>query len=150
MLVSEFKEHVRSISKEYGGLDVLRFKLPNGHVPEHFHITEVGVSDKCFVDCGGYQRRLTYVCFQLWTADDYDHRLSPKKLSSIIEAAEKSLKPGDWLVQVEYQAETIGIWGVEFKDGVFCLTPTKTDCLAKDKCGIPVIQNDCCSGADCC
>jgi len=148
MLLSEFKEHVAKWNDLHE--DVLRFKLPNGHVPEHFHITEVGVSDKRFVDCGGYQRQSTYVCFQLWTADDYDHRLSPKKLSSIIEAAEKSLKPGDWLVQVEYQAETIGIWGVEFKDGVFCLTPTKTDCLAKDKCGIPVIQNDCCSGADCC
>lgn len=143
MILSEFKKHV-------GNLDVLRFKLTNGHVPDHFHITEVGVSDKCFVDCGGYQRQSTYICFQLWTADDYDHRLSPKKLLSIIEAAEKRLKPGDWLVQVEYQAETIGIWGVEFKDGVFCLTPTKTDCLAKDKCGIPVIQNDCCSGTDCC
>ncbi len=128
MILSEFKKHV-------GDLDVLRFKLPNGHVPDHFHITEVGVSDKCFVDCGGYQRRSTYICFQLWTADDYDHRLSPKKLLSIIETAEKNLKRrskpvypnGDWLVQVEYQAETIGIWGVEFKDGVFCLTPTKTD-----------------------
>lgn len=143
MLILEFKEHVAN-------LDVLRFKLPNGHIPEHFHITEIGVLDKAFVDCGGHQSRSTSVCFQLWTADDFDHRLSPKNLLSIIKSSEKYLKYGNWNVQVEYQAETIGIWGLELKDGIFCLMPIKTDCLAKDKCGIPVVQNDCCSGTDCC
>jgi hypothetical protein len=45
-------------------------------------------------------------------------------------------------VEVEYQSETIGKYGLEF-DGInFLLTPTQTDCLAKDKCGIPAEQED--------
>lgn len=34
-------------------LDALAFKLENGMpVPAHFHLTEIGVVDKRFVDCG--------------------------------------------------------------------------------------------------
>ena len=40
-------------------------------------------------------------------------------------------------IEVEYQSDTIGKYGLEFTDGKFQLSPTLTDCLAKDKCGIP-------------
>ena len=35
----------------------VNFKLPSGeYVPEHFHVTEVGLVTKHFIDCGGVER----------------------------------------------------------------------------------------------
>lgn len=119
-------------------VDEVNFILPNGQmVPVHFHITEVGEVTKNFIDCGGTVRKETGVNFQLWEANDYDHRLAPKKLNDIISLSEKVLDIQDNEVEVEYQADTIGKYGLEF-DGInFLLTQKQTDCLAKDNCGIP-------------
>ncbi|MGX7836089.1 DUF6428 family protein, partial [Campylobacter fetus subsp. venerealis] len=58
-------------------------------------------------------------------------------MNNIIELSEKVLELEDLEVEVEYQAETIGKFGLDF-DGInFLLTSKQTDCLAKDKCGIP-------------
>ena len=76
--------------------------------------------------------------FQLWNANDYDHRLNPDKLLNIIELSEKVLEMGDLEIEVEYQAETIGKFGLDFEGKNFLLTSKQTDCLAKDQCGIPV------------
>ncbi len=120
------------------GLPEVRFVLPNGGVvPPHFHVTEVGQVTKHFIDCGGTVRKERVINFQLFTAADYDHRLSAKKLKAIIELSEKVLQLSDHEIEVEYQGETIGKYGLTFFDGQFHLTPTQTDCLAKDKCGIP-------------
>jgi hypothetical protein len=44
----------------------------------------------------------------------------------------------DGEVEVEYQQETIGKFHLGF-DGVnFLLESTQTNCLAQDKCGIPI------------
>lgn len=143
MKISELKKNLKNIS-------ILRFKLPNGHVPEHFHITEAGISTKEFVDCGGFKRKTESFCFQIWTADDFEHRLTPEKLLLIIDSAEKYLDHDDLSIEVEYQGETIGVWNLEFENNIFSLIPKKTDCLAKDKCGLSVIQNETCSGVNCC
>ncbi|HLT53351.1 MAG TPA: DUF6428 family protein, partial [Flavobacteriaceae bacterium] len=66
-----------------------------------------------------------------------DHRLSAQKLIDIIELSQEKLELPDVELEVEYQAGTIGKFGLEFKDGNFLLTNTYTDCLAKDNCGIP-------------
>jgi hypothetical protein len=34
---------------------------------------------KNFIDCGGKVRNETVVNFQLWNANDFEHRLKPKK-----------------------------------------------------------------------
>jgi hypothetical protein len=39
-------------------------------VPEHFHVTEVGVVTKDFIDCGGTVRHEKVANFQLWDAND--------------------------------------------------------------------------------
>lgn len=119
-------------------LDTIAFELPNGElVPTHFHVTEVGKISKHFIDCGGTVRTETVANFQLWNADDYNHRLHPEKLLSIIELSEKVLELEDLEVEVEYQGDTIGKFGLDF-DGVnFALTSKQTDCLAKEQCGIP-------------
>ena len=116
----------------------LTFILPNGQaVPSHFHVTEVGQIDKHFIDCGGTIRKEQMINFQLWEANDYDHRLGAEKLFRIIELSEKELGIGNHDIEVEYQGETIGKYHLEFENGRFLLLSTVTDCLAKDKCGIP-------------
>ena len=41
------------------------------------------------------------------------------------------------LSDVEYQGDTIGKYGLDFNGEAFVLTKKSTNCLAKDKCGIP-------------
>lgn len=126
---------VKSALKE---LETIGFQLPNGElVPNHFHVTEVGKITKHFIDCGGTERKEEVVNFQLWNANDYDHRLHPEKLLNIIELSEKVLKIADLEIEVEYQADTIGKFGLDFDGKSFLLTSKQTDCLAKDQCGIP-------------
>lgn len=116
----------------------IAFKLPNGDlVPNHFHVTEVGKITKHFIDCGGTVRNEEVANFQLWNADDYDHRLHPEKLLDIIELSEKTLDIGDLEIEVEYQGETIGKYGLDHDGEHFLLTSKKTDCLALDQCGLP-------------
>ena len=134
MNVKDFKNTLSTLEK-------LTFVLPNGsHVAPHFHLTEVGEITKKYVDCGGTVRREKIANFQLWTADDHDHRLSPLKVIDIIEMAEKEIGLENLEIEVEYQSETIGKYGLEFQEGRFLLKATRTDCLAKEKCGIPEVQ----------
>jgi len=157
MKLSEIKSKLKT-------LDTIAFQLPNGTlVPNHFHVTEVGKISKHFIDCGGTVRTENVANFQLWEADDYDHRLHPEKLLSIIELSEKVLHIEDLEIEVEYQGETIGKYGLDFDGTHFLLTTKLTDCLAKDKCGIPEektklkfseLQNEsapsCAPGSGCC
>jgi hypothetical protein len=131
MKLSEVKSNLKE-------LDQIAFQLPDGSlVPNHFHVTEVGSVTKKFIDCGGTLRKEEVVNFQLWNANDYDHRLHPGKLYDIIELSEKLLGLSDEEVEVEYQGETIGKFGLEFDGQHFLLTSKATACLAQDKCGIP-------------
>lgn len=119
-------------------LDAVTFQLPNkSFVPTHFHVTEVGIISKNFIDCGGTVREEKVVNFQLWEANDFDHRLAPAKLLNIIELSERVLNIPDLEIEVEYQAETIGKFGLKFDGKVFQLTSKMTACLAEDSCGIP-------------
>lgn len=119
-------------------LDNVAFKLENGtFVPEHFHITEVGMVTKNFIDCGGTIRNEKTVNFQLWNADNHDHRLKPTKLLNIIELSEKQLGIEDAEIEVEYQSDTIGKYSLAFDGTNFILQNKTTNCLAQDKCGIP-------------
>jgi hypothetical protein len=114
------------------------FQLENGtFIPEHFHVTEVGMVTKNFIDCGGIMRNEKIANFQLWNANDFEHRLKPSKLLNIIKLSEQKLCIEDLEIEVEYQSETIGKYGLEFKNNIFVLTNKQTDCLAKDNCGIP-------------
>jgi hypothetical protein len=114
------------------------FKLPDGtFVPENFHVTEVGMVTKNFIDCGGVVRREEVANFQLWDANDFEHRLKPKKLLDIIALSEKVLGMGDFDIEVEYQSATIGKYDLDFDGKDFVLIAKQTACLAQDACGIP-------------
>lgn len=118
--------------------EYISFQLPDGKlVPSHFHVTEIGLVDKHFIDCGGTVRQEKKINFQLWNAQDYDHRLHPEKLTHIIELSERMLSLPDLEVEVEYQGETIGKFGLDHDGKTFLLTSTATGCLAGDRCGIP-------------
>ena len=154
MKLSEFKSKLNIA-------ETISFQLPDGSlVPSHFHVTEVGKITKNFIDCGGTLRQERVVNFQLWEANDYDHRLHPEKLLNIIELSQQKLNIGDLEIEVEYQGITIQKFGLDYDGNNFQLTTKMTDCLAKDNCGIPSekpkvslaeIQNNSCSpGSGCC
>lgn len=131
MKLSEVKEILSQ-------LQTIAFQLPDQSlVPNHFHVTEVGEITKRFIDCGGTVRKETVVNFQLWNANDYDHRLHPEKLLKIIELSEKTLAIDNNEIEVEYQGTTIQKFGLDFDGSNFLLITKQTDCLAKDACGIP-------------
>ena len=145
-------------------LENVEFQLENGtFVPEHFHVTEVGLITKKFIDCGGVIRSEKAVNFQLWNAEDFEHRLKPNKLLHIIELSEEKLGIEDHEVEVEYQSETIGKYDLAFNGKNFVLKNKTTACLAEEACGIPsekvtknlvqlnVNQNNSCTpGGGCC
>lgn len=131
MKLSEIKEILATA-------EGVNFKLENGNsVPEHFHVTEVGIIAKDFIDCGGTVRHEKVANFQLWDANDFEHRLKAGKLLNIISLSEKVLGMEDLEIEVEYQAETIGKYDLGYDEGNFLLISKKTACLALDKCGVP-------------
>lgn len=118
----------------------LVFALPDGtKIPSHYHVTEVGQITKNFIDCGGVLRNEQVVNFQLWYADDIDHRLQAQKMVQIIDIAEKKLGLQDAEIEVEYQSQTtIGKYGLSFKGDHFQLTSKATACLASSECGVAI------------
>ena len=151
MTLKEFKSSLEN-RKE------LSFIIENGiKIPAYFHITEMGVKTKQFMDCGGVMRKDSKITFQLWTSDDYDHRLSSYKLSGIIKKAESLIKEelDNFEIEMEYQDYTIGIYSVNLIDDKYILEPTLTDCLAKEACGInepkqEIETSECCASDGCC
>jgi hypothetical protein len=115
MKLSEIKEILPT-------LDNVEFQLENGaFVPEHFHVTEVGTVTKHFIDCGGVIRHEKVVNFQLWNANDFEHRLKPGKLLNIIKLSEEKLGIEEGEIEVEYQNTTIGKYDLEFNGKTFVL-----------------------------
>ena len=131
MKLSEIKNHLNDLKK-------ISFKLPTGElVPSHFHVTEVGKTTKDFIDCGGEVRVVEFINFQLWTENDFEHRLLPQKLIYIIEQSEQAFKFKDLEIEVEFQGvETIGKYDLDFDGNHFILISKTTACLAEDACGI--------------
>lgn len=150
------------VKKQLSTAQDVSFELENGTlVPDHFHVTEVGIVSKHFIDCGGVVRTEQKANFQLWDANDFEHRLKPQKLLNIIALSEKVLGMEDLEVEVEYQAATIGKYHLDFNGTNFVLVSTQTACLASDSCGIPqeklkvnlaniAGENKCKPGGNCC
>jgi len=122
----------------------LALELPDGRrVPPHFHITEVGHVTKRFVDCGGMVRASEAAVLQAHVGSPADdgHRLTAGKLAKIIGLSGPVLPGGDLPVEVEHGEDAAARYAVEAAvpaRGTLALRlgPVRTDCLAKDKCGI--------------
>jgi hypothetical protein len=131
MKISTLRNHLAELT-------TINFQLPDGsYVPAHFHVTEVGLVTKHFIDCGGTERRETVANFQLWEAGDYDHKLAPRKFLKVLDLSQRILGTDDLEIEVEYQQNTIGKFGLDFIGRDFVLSPKQTACLAQDACGIP-------------
>jgi hypothetical protein len=154
MKLLELKNILKTLSE-------ISFQFENGlHIPPHFHITEVGLITKDFIDCGGVIRNEKLISFQLWHANDFNHRLKAKNILEIISMAENSIIFEDLEIEVEYQNSTIGKYGLSFNGENFILKSKTTNCLAEDNCGIPnskpkvslsKLQDENCSpGSGCC
>jgi hypothetical protein len=157
MQLSQFKELIKNAES-------IEFLQTNGKpVPAHFHITDMGTVTKSFIDCGRVFRTEKKVTFQIWYAGDTEHRLTPDKITGIINASASIIGEDDPEIEVEYQVEeTIGKFGLGFSNGKFVLTSQQTTCLAQDFCGIPEdkrklslkdlpVRSACCApGSSCC
>lgn len=123
--------------------------LPGGEaVPQHFHVTEIGNVRKDFIDCGGTKRVSSTCLIQAWVATDVEHRIIADTFLKILELGAKVLA-GDFLpVEVEYETGVISQYPLQKLDVtdevvILRLTTKHTDCLAKEKCGIPEAEEDC-------
>ena len=128
-------------------------------IAAHFHVTEIGKVTKDFVDCGGTRRRTESCVLQTLVANDIDHRLKTNKLAGIVEKASVLNLDDSLPVEVEIQADTIGVYRFSQSiatDGklVFILDSKQTACLAPDTCGLDSLptngQSDCCGDTGCC
>ena len=135
----------------------LSLQLPDGRtVPECFHVTEVGLIEKKFIDCGGKVHATTTCQLQAWIGEDVDHRLSATKLTKILGLSTKIVPTDDIDVEIEYEDEVISqypIAGHEIHEDTLLLrlTVKHTDCLAKELCLLPTVSGDsCCGPAGCC
>lgn len=131
MTLAGFKKQLESVNQ-------LQFVLQNGQkVPSHFHITEIGLTTKQFTDCGNTFRTSKKITFQLWSSVDIYHRLEAQKVLKIINSVTQKLETDNLEIEIEYQQDTIGKFGLDFIDNQFVLTNTFTDCLDKSSCGFP-------------
>lgn len=141
--------------------ETLSIRLESGaKVPEHFHITELGLVSKHFIDCGATVREEQWISFQVWVANDVAHRLAPSKLLNIINQSDKVLQGKDLEVEFEYQTETLGRYAIVANGNELVLSPKYAACLAQDACGVTPskpkvklseLQNSCCApDSGCC
>ncbi len=152
MKVSELRDHLKSSPQHE-----LRFVLPDGgFIPVHAHITEVGRTDRRFIDCGGTVRAVSACTLQAWVAEDFDHRLLPAGLVGILGKAQPVLGTDELDVEVEYEDGFLSQFPVlrAEDDGAvlsFHLGVKHTDCLAKELCTpAPKDANACCASGGCC
>jgi hypothetical protein len=134
----------------------LKMKLPNqSFVPAHFHVTEVGLVRKDFIDCGGTVRSTATCVIQVWVATDVDHRISTTKLQSIFDSATKLLGSDDLQVEIEFEDHVISQYplrniAINESSIELELGSKHTGCLAPQLC-LPVADSaGCCSTGECC
>lgn len=136
-------------------------KLPDDrNVPVSFHVTEVGQVVKTFIDCGGTVRTNKTCLMQVWVGPDEDHRLLTGKLAGILKLSRSVISNDNLPLEIEYEDAVISQYPVDSAsvtpDAVVLNLSTKhTDCLAKEKCGIPSAQEQtqaasCCGPKGCC
>lgn len=134
MKISQFKSALLLLKPQDNPSFIQLSGLP---VAAHYHITEIGLVLKNYVDCGGVVRQERKATMQIWLAQDLEHRLSVEKLLGIIEQSEQLFGLKEEELEIEYQGQTIENYGLSIQDFGFQFTAKQTTCLAPDHCGIP-------------
>jgi len=125
---------------EHHAQSEITLKLPDDScVPPHFHITEVGLIKRTFIDCGGKNHHKENALLQVWIAHDYNHRVQAGKLAQIIRKATHVIPSQELEVEFEHEAPVLTqlpIERYELSEGMITLylRYKATDCLAKDIC----------------
>jgi len=135
----------------------LHIMLPDrSFVPAHFHVTEVALVRKDFVDCGGTRRSTASCTLQIWVADDVDHRLNSSKLLKILELAQPVLGTDELAVELEYETSVTAVYPLSAVEQapsglLFSLALKHTACLAPELC-LPQLPDSggCCGPTGCC
>jgi len=133
MKISQFKSAIQLLQAQANPTFI---QLNGISIEAHYHITEIGLVLKNYVDCGGVVRQERKATMQIWLANDTDHRLSAQKLLDIIEKSEQLFGLKDEELEVEFQGQTIENYGLTVQDFGFQFTAKQTTCLAQDHCGI--------------
>jgi hypothetical protein len=136
----------------------LHVMLPDrSFVPAHFHVTEVALVRKDFIDCGGTRRSTASCTLQIWVADDVDHRLNAAKLLKILALAQPVLETDELSVELEYETSVTAVYPLasieQTPSGLlFSLALKHTACLAPELClpQLPSADGGCCGPAGCC
>jgi len=120
------------------------FRIKGVEIPRYFHVTEVGAVRKSFVDCGGTRRNTLKCSFQLWVADDSNHRIGSGKMRRILNSAKSLFGDENPEINVEYGPDIISMYEINdcYEDGeffIFLLEGVRAGCLAPEKCGIDSI-----------
>ena len=157
MKLSQFKSALQLAKPESNPQFLQISGLP---IEVHYHITEIGLILKNYVDCGGVVRQERKASMQIWLANDTEHRLTTEKLIGIIEKSEQLFGLKDEDLEVEYQGQTIETYGLVIQDFGFQFIAKHTTCLAPGHCGIPnellptdmqTPQSSCCTpNSGCC
>lgn len=137
MKLSELQNHLALIPNNASP----SIKLPNDQsVAPHFHLTEIGIESKDFIDCGGTRRQHQICVLQLLVGNDTDHRLFCDKFQKIVNSAQAPLELlPDTEVIVEITGPiTIERYGIGkiTHNAMFTLTSLSTACLASETCGL--------------
>ena len=149
MNLSELKSALRNNPNKR-----LNIIFPDGDpIEPEFHVTEVGLVTRDFIDCGGTRRRTEKCVLQTWVApSDKDHRLTSEKLSSILGKSADVVPDDEIPLEIEYEGcnvvqypvEAISVQADEIR---LTLAKNHTDCLAKETCGL---APTCSPGSGCC
>lgn len=132
-------------------------------VPICFHITEVALIHKTFIDCGGAMRERRTCQLQAWVGPDEDHRIASGKMADVLGKASGFLADEDLPLEIEYEVNTISqypVSGAIVSDEAVTLqlSTRHTECLAPELCLIPSnfssnsipLSSGCCGPSGCC
>lgn len=153
MKLREFKEILANNQEKQ-----FLIKLPNDKkIPQSFHITEVGLVTKVFIDCGGKVHKTETCQLQAWIGSDINHRIETGKMLGILELSTSIVPDESVDLEIEYEDDSISQYPVSqaivTEEAVTLVLSLKhTDCLAKELClPKPSDQVGCCdNGGGCC
>lgn len=155
------------ILKDHQGKSLLFEYLPGSIVPANYHITEVKHVSIDSVDCGANSDSWKETVIQLWESPSEAGKtefMTVYKALSILKKVGR-MKPYDLdsEVKIEYSNDNfhtaqlfVDDFEISDRNLTLKLAINKTDCKAKETCGVPETavtssQETCCApGSDCC
>ena len=133
-----------------------RFVLPDGgHIPAHFHVTEVGHVVRNFIDCGGIIGRDEKVLLQTHVGDDPGHRLKSDRFAKSLELGNRVLPEDDLDVEVEYDCCVVAQYPIKEAKPTgehldLILKRGRTQCRAEERREASTADSCCATATACC